>query len=137
MILYHVTHKANALSISNKGLSVSQATRLPYIWLCTRSVLVHFRGHVAQTHGWQVSDTVVFVLDVPRSQVTHYRRGVWRSAIDISPRKMTLYVPSSSSIMVRAGVLGLRLKLHKADNRRSGVQSPSRRSGRLPLRADE
>jgi hypothetical protein len=81
MILYHITHRDNLLSILQRGLdpSYSKGVRKS-VWGVTPSMVTWAIVHVLskpQHRGMHLSDFIVIAFRVNRSQVSRYRRRIW------------------------------------------------------------
>src|SRR5262249_42317115 len=81
MILYHVTPRRNMASINRHGLLPEKATgRQEATWLVSRSQIVWAIAHTATKRDKApITKLVVLRVEVPRSRVRRFRRGIWRS----------------------------------------------------------
>jgi hypothetical protein len=85
--LYHVTPKRNAASIDKHGLLPERATgKTKCVWLATRSKIAWVLSHLASKPGKApIPKLLVFRVEVPRSKVRRFRRGIWLSAKRLWP----------------------------------------------------
>lgn len=74
--LYHWTHRKNYRSIGRSGLLTSFALgRVPLVWACSERRVLWAVGHVAERHGWNHDDLILFRLYAPAMK---WRRTCWR-----------------------------------------------------------
>lgn len=85
MAYIHVTHKDNARSIERDGLRVDRATGVACAWLCNYPRLAWALRHVADHHGWKLTDMIAYRVDVPRHWLSRWygRWGIYTCRRDI------------------------------------------------------
>lgn len=84
MILHHTTTRKNASAILASALLCRKARgKLKAVWMHTRSRSVWAIRHVAIRRGCSVEEIVRLELDVPRSWLRRFGRGVWYCMRDI------------------------------------------------------
>ena len=90
--LYHVTHRHLRASIARAGLCPSCARGSPRVWLAARQRVAWAMSHVAESHGWKITDLIVIVVIVPRSWMHRARRMVYWTEFHVPAVRLSLPV---------------------------------------------
>jgi hypothetical protein len=91
MLLYHATTRQALSSIQTEGLCLRYAAldkRIQGVWLHTSSKRTWALLHTQKRHHASLEDLVVITVNVPRSWLKRFQKGVWYSIIDISPKRI-------------------------------------------------
>lgn len=80
MLLYHATHKANALPIGRQGVSTDHSQgAVQAVWGVEGSMKWWAMVHCVRRHGGDIRDVVVLEIDTQDTPVHRFRGGLWYS----------------------------------------------------------
>lgn len=88
MKLRHATTRRKAAQIARNGFRVSKAdqnAKIKGCWFCAPSASAWAVLHTIRKHGAKLNEVVVIEVEIPRSQLRRFRRGLWYSATDVPP----------------------------------------------------
>ncbi len=86
MKLRHATTRARAKRIAREGFRVSKAdpnAKIKGCWFTAPSLATWGVLHTQRKHGARLADVVVIEVEIPRSALTKFRRGIWFSKSDV------------------------------------------------------
>jgi len=96
MLLYHATTKTRLANIRTEGLHVAYAdpaARMKGMWLHTKSQGAWAVLHTQRKHGAALDDVVIVEVNVPRSQLTRCRTGLWYAKTGIPASRLGAETP--------------------------------------------
>ena len=96
MKLYHATTRANLASILEHGLRVVKAdptAKIKGVWACTASNRGWAILHTQRKHKALLEDVVVIEINVPKNQLTRFKRGFFYSKTDIGAERVNTVIP--------------------------------------------
>ncbi len=86
MKLRHATTKKAAAAIARQGFRLDKAdpeAKIKGVWLHTPSASPWAVLHTIRKHGARLADVVVIEVEIPRSQLRRFRRGLWYAQVNI------------------------------------------------------
>jgi hypothetical protein len=86
MKLRHATTKSRAKRIEREGFKVAKAdpnAKIKGCWFCSPSNSAWGVLHTIRKHGARLEDVVVIEVEIPRSQLRRFRRGLWYTGVDV------------------------------------------------------
>lgn len=78
MILYHITHSDNLISILLDGLHPSRSQgRRKVVWLCTSGQVAYMINHIANWKRCETYELIIIKVFIQRRYISKQRDGIW------------------------------------------------------------